>query len=202
MARSGPAAARQRSGAPGGTAIDEEMLRECFEQCWAPVVRYLVRRGAHACAEDLAAQTFEIAWSKWGDVPSTPLPWLLRTAGFCWANERRRTQRAGELAFSLRPVMTDDPAHDRYNEDQDMRAVLAAVADLGEREREALMLTAWDGLSVRDAARVVDCSASALKVRVHRARSKIRQRFKDDPGPVGAEELLRSLDPDVRSHAG
>ena len=157
------------------TASDEEDLRRCFEHCWSPVVRYLIRRGAHACAEDLAAETFAIAWSKWHDVPSPPLPWLLKTAGFCWANERRRVQRAGVLARELRPVTPQDPAFDGYAERQEANAVLAAVAALGEVEREALILTAWDGLSVKDAAEVMECSVSALKVRVHRARKKVRR---------------------------
>lgn len=157
-----------------GAADDEEQFDRCFDQHWTTVVRYLLRRGAASHAEDLASETFAIAWSKWGQLPSTPLPWLLKTAGFCWANERRRLQRADSFSHLLRPIVTDDPSHEHVSMRQDTTLVLTAIAALGDVEREALILTSWDELSAKDAASVLDCSVTALRVRVHRARKKIR----------------------------
>ena len=48
-----------------------------------------------------------------------------------------------------------------------------ALRVLTEREREALLLVAWDGLSPRDAAVVAGCSSSAFRVRLHRARGRV-----------------------------
>jgi RNA polymerase sigma-70 factor (ECF subfamily) len=49
-----------------------------------------------------------------------------------------------------------------------------ALAALGERDREALLLTAWEGLTSEQAARALGCSAPAFRVRVHRARRKLQ----------------------------
>ena len=48
---------------------------------------------------------------------------------------------------------------------------------LGERDREALLLVAWEGFSVAEAAVVLGCSRGAFAVRLHRARRKLGQRL-------------------------
>jgi RNA polymerase sigma-70 factor (ECF subfamily) len=52
-----------------------------------------------------------------------------------------------------------------------------AFAQLSERDREVLRLVAWEGLSLRDAATVLDCSAVACRVRYHRAKSRLAARL-------------------------
>jgi RNA polymerase sigma-70 factor (ECF subfamily) len=49
---------------------------------------------------------------------------------------------------------------------------LAALAQLGERDREALLLHAWEGLDHADAGTVMGCSPGAFAVRLHRARRR------------------------------
>jgi DNA-directed RNA polymerase specialized sigma24 family protein len=54
---------------------------------------------------------------------------------------------------------------------------------LSATEREALLLVAVGEFPVRDAARVLGISVSAVKMRVHRARQKLaRQMELDDEG--------------------
>jgi RNA polymerase sigma-70 factor (ECF subfamily) len=53
----------------------------------------------------------------------------------------------------------------------------AGFAALSERDREVLRLVAWEGLSLRDAARVLGCSAVACRVRYHRAKSRLAARL-------------------------
>ncbi len=48
---------------------------------------------------------------------------------------------------------------------------LAAFAQLSEIEREALLLTAWDGLAPASAAKAAGCSTRAFTVRLSRARA-------------------------------
>jgi len=42
-------------------------------------------------------------------------------------------------------------------------------------EREAIALVHWEQLSHDEAARVLGCSSNAVAIRVHRARSRLRQ---------------------------
>jgi RNA polymerase sigma-70 factor (ECF subfamily) len=50
--------------------------------------------------------------------------------------------------------------------------VLAALATLGENDREALRLIAWDGLTSKAAAEVLGVTKIAFGVRLHRARRR------------------------------
>jgi RNA polymerase sigma-70 factor (ECF subfamily) len=70
--------------------------------------------------------------------------------------------------------------------------LLEALAGLSEREREVLMLTAWEELSSNEAARVLGCSATAYRIRLHRARNRLRERLaQTDPRVAArAEESL------------
>ncbi len=56
----------------------------------------------------------------------------------------------------------------------DRADVLEILAALTSTEREALLLTAWDGLSVAEAAHVVGCSVPAMHVRLFRARRRVQ----------------------------
>jgi RNA polymerase sigma-70 factor (ECF subfamily) len=56
--------------------------------------------------------------------------------------------------------------------------VLDAVRHLPHREREALHLLVWEGLSTEEAARVIGCSPNAVRIRVHRARRRLTDRLK------------------------
>jgi RNA polymerase sigma-70 factor (ECF subfamily) len=48
-----------------------------------------------------------------------------------------------------------------------------ALARLSDREREALTLIAWHGLTGTRAARAAGCSRSAFALRLHRARTRL-----------------------------
>ena len=116
--------------------------------------------------EDLAAETFTVAWRKLPRRLEHPLPWLYAVAGKVLANHRRKARRQRRVA--ARPA-SGDPA-ERFGGD---RGLAAAFATLSEREREAICLVAWEGLSHADAARAAGCSAAAFAVRLSRARKKL-----------------------------
>ena len=83
------------------------------------------------------------------------------------------------------------------------RVLAAALALLGERDREALLLIAWEGLSVSEAAVVVGCSRAAFAVRLHRARRIVRGPRPRGDWIVGGGEMndvmerLRAANPEV-----
>ena len=63
-----------------------------------------------------------------------------------------------------------------------------AVADLTEAEREAVVLVYLEGLSHQDAAHQLGASLSAVKVRVHRGRNRLRQALMTEFGPQPGQE--------------
>src|SRR3954470_10269078 len=132
---------------------DKQQFRAIYEAHHASVCAYFARRVARDDVEDLAAETFAIAWRKLPRRVEHPLPWLYAVAGKVLANHRRRLARRGGVA--LDPA-TGDPA-ERVGGD---RGLAEAFATLSERDREAICLVAWEGLSVADAARAAGCSTA------------------------------------------
>ena len=68
----------------------------------------------------------------------------------------------------------NDPEHDLMIRDE-YRRVLSAMQQLGETEREALSLVVSSNMSYREIAEITNTSEQNVKVRVHRARVKLKQ---------------------------
>jgi RNA polymerase sigma-70 factor (ECF subfamily) len=146
--------------------VDDRHQRfECLWHDHAPAVAaYLRRRASVDVAEDAVAETFLVAWRRLDDVPNNALPWLYGVARRALANQRRAQTRRAALAQRLDLEMPPVKP-----ESADSRA-LEALATLAERDRELLMLIAWEGLTPREAAIALGRSAAATRVRLHRAR--------------------------------
>jgi RNA polymerase sigma-70 factor (ECF subfamily) len=153
---------------------DKQQFRVIYEEHHAAVCAYFARRAARDDVEDLAAETFAVAWRKLPRSDEHPLPWLYAVAGNVLSNHRRKLARRGE--FALDPV-TGDPA-ERFGGD---RGLARAFAALSERDREAIFLVAWVGLSVGDAARAAGCSAATFHVRLSRARARLARLLENPP---------------------
>ena len=109
------------------------------------VLAYAMRRTqAWADAEDVAAETFTIAWRKFDAIPADePLPWLYAVARRVLANHRRGTGRRERLAALLRVEDVATPM--RAGEDHDGPA-FAALGSLSPADQEILRLVAWEEL--------------------------------------------------------
>ena len=82
----------------------ETRFRAVFDAAYGPLCRYARHRGLTGPdAEDLVAQTLEVAWRRIGDVPvAEPLPWLYAVAHNLWRNRTRRDRRRRELLARFR----------------------------------------------------------------------------------------------------
>lgn len=176
-----------------------ERFERCFRAHYASVLVFAMRRLAgREAAEDAVAETFAVAWRRRDRIPEPALPWLYAVALRVIANQYRSNRRRRNLDVRLAHeagagVPAADPTEALGRRD----AFFAAFARLGEGEREVLRLTAWEGLSTADAARVVGCSAGAFRVRLHRARRKLAKQLEvaghlttetDAARPTPAEE--------------
>lgn len=139
------------------------------------VFRYFRRRAASTDVDDLTAEVFETAWRKLADIPSErTLPWLYRTAGFVLANHRRRVQ---SLPLQLVEEPTDDD-HARRIAERDRLS--RALALLSERDREILLLHAWEGLSGDELGEALAISRSGAQAALSRARTRFREVWERD----------------------
>lgn len=134
------------------------------------VYRYFLRRSASQDADDLTAEVFEVAWRRRSDVPAEwILPWLYRTAGYVLANHRRRIR-----ALPVRLV--DEPLDvDHANLVAERDQLSRALAALSERDRDILLLHAWEGLSGDELAEALGISRSGAQAALSRARARLRE---------------------------
>jgi RNA polymerase sigma-70 factor (ECF subfamily) len=155
----------------------ETRFREVFELAYAPLCRYARHRGLTGQdAEDLVAQTLEIAWRRIADVPAAePLPWLYAVARNVWRNTTRRELRRRELLarFWSRPPNEAGPD----TGGMEPGVMRAALSSLSSDDQEILRLVAWDGLAPAQLAVVLGCSPAAARTRLHRARSRLANRL-------------------------
>ncbi|WP_308168894.1 sigma-70 family RNA polymerase sigma factor [Nonomuraea sp. NEAU-A123] len=143
------------------------MYDGCRQRVWA----YVVSRAGRQVADEVVSETFAIAWRRLDDVPEPALPWLLGVARNVLRDNIRAETRREALNAELR-AWTEGDVADQVTE---RLGVLRALAELPEDDREVLLLIAWQGLSPKDAARVVGCSSAAFRVRLHRARKRLKQ---------------------------
>lgn len=159
-----------------------------FERYHAPVRAYVVRRSAGIVVEDVVADTFLVAWRRLEDVPDLGLPWLLGVARRVLADQRRAARRRRSLTERL---LREPSPPSPWSPPAGLSGELTnALRVLTEREREALFLVAWDGLSPRDAAVVAGCSSSAFRVRLHRARGRVAAQLGIDQDTPNITERL------------
>ncbi|MBD0843397.1 sigma-70 region 4 domain-containing protein [Streptomyces sp. TRM68416] len=98
-----------------------------------------------------------------------------------WRPTRWRARdRADRLGDRIRADY-EDGAEPAAEEAVLLRLGAQGVLDrLPAQEQEVLLLVAWDGLSARDTAKVLGCSAGAFKVRLHRARRMLEAAVAED----------------------
>jgi RNA polymerase sigma-70 factor (ECF subfamily) len=135
------------------------------------VRRYVRRRSEAQSADDVVADVFVVAWRRLGDIPDDPLPWLLGVARRVLANRHRGEARNHALQERVRSEQTR-AAPARSPDEPAATDVWDALAALSERDREALLLVAWEELTPARAARVLGVSANTFAVRLYRARRR------------------------------
>jgi RNA polymerase sigma-70 factor (ECF subfamily) len=169
--------------APGQVEMDalgQEMAQARFAKLYREegraILSYALRRvHDQEDAADVVAETFLVAWRRLGEVPfgKGARLWLYEVARLTIANlhrtERRRTRLGRRLAETLRAEISTHPAPAG-----EAAEVLRAIGELGDDDRELLLLVSWEGLSPGEAARVLGITALAARSRLHRARRRLR----------------------------
>ena len=137
-----------------------------------PAVRaYALRRVGPSLADDVVAEVFLVCWRRFEEVPADALPWLLGIARNVLGTLRRGEHRRAALRGRLAEIETCGPSELAGIGDG---VLAAAMARLSEDDRELLLLIAWEGLSTRALAASLGLRPSTVRVRVMRARRRLR----------------------------
>lgn len=155
----------------------EDRFSALYRDALPKIVAYALRRtSSPEDAADVVADTFEIAWRRLDDVPPEPaaILWLYVTARNVLSNQRRKVRRRDETVARLAAELTGLTAH-AAGLDEERLVMASSVRALREEDREVLMLAGWEGLSASEIGRVIGCSATAARIRLHRARTRLNE---------------------------
>jgi len=175
------------SAPPATAAPTDRVLRE-FEAVYRTNVAGVTAFFARRCLEpqlvaDLTSETFvEAIGSLHSFDPSrgTARAWLFGIARHVYARhcERTANRHAAVAELAGRRELGEDEIEElaaRIDDQRAGRELLSRLARLPELERTALELVELAGLAPREAARALDVSPAALRVRLFRARNRLRK---------------------------
>ncbi|GHT44693.1 hypothetical protein FACS189454_02780 [Planctomycetales bacterium] len=141
-------------------------------------------------SEDLAQETFLIAWKKLADLQNTDdiLPWLCTIARNL-ANRSFRKQQplnqsgyGGEIAGNQSSA-EHEPSNEMIRREQS-EMVWAAVAEIPESQRETLVLFYRTGQSIHEIAAATASTEDAVKQKLYRARLSLKSKLEEMIGDV------------------
>ena len=169
---------------------DQERFEELFERCYDALLAYAVRRTqSPEDAADVVSDTFAAAWRRIRDVPSgdDARLWLYGTARRTLSTHRRGSLRREALDERLLTHARILQARAEAAADTS-DALMSALASLTDADQELLRLVAWEDLDGPQIAQVLGISATAVRVRLHRARQRLRNRL-ESRGGTGLVDL-------------
>ena len=81
-------------------------------------------------------------------------------------------------------VMEDGPIaydaeNDAYGEDRHLKWLEEAIGRLDSEKKETLILSRYQGFKYREIAEIMDCSESAVKVRIYRAMKELKNQMNE-----------------------
>lgn len=151
----------------------DELFRELYDDTSRRVYAYLRRHSDPDVAETVLAEVYLKAWKHLGSLTEGPMGWLIVTAKRTLVDHHRAQQRRDRLNDRLFTASRNDVGDSPESIVVDRQVVLKALRELGDEDREALLLVGWDGLSHAEAASVAGCSLPAFTKRLSRARQRL-----------------------------
>jgi RNA polymerase sigma-70 factor (ECF subfamily) len=162
-----------------------EKLMERHQRLVVGTVAHML--GNNSDAEDIAQHVFVRVWkSAKRYVPRAKFTtWLLKITRNLVFNELRRRSRHAQVSLQPEGEQEERPLKDERAASPDasllekelQREVEAAIAELPETQRMALVLRRYEELSYEQIAEVLDQSVPAVKSLLFRARTELRSRL-------------------------
>jgi RNA polymerase sigma factor (sigma-70 family) len=162
-------------------------FEQLFRDTRTDLLAYVMRRSQSAeDAADVLAETYLIAWQKLDSIPTGERArlWLFGVARNLLLKGASRHRSRHVLVERLAGELRRAHPLPAPVEDERSSALRSALAALPERDRELLMLTAWEGLTPKQIAVVVDTPANLVRVRLHRARTRLKRDLTNPRPPI------------------
>ena len=173
-------------------ASEDDEFTMLFQDFYPSLCRFLecLLGGRAALAQDLAQESFlQLHRTAWGTLPAGEVRfWLYRVARNFALNEFRKTNTRYRLfdrvVEAMRPRALNP--EEEYETNERKQLVVEMLQTLPEDQRAALLLREQEQLSYQEIGRVLDISASKVKVDIFRARTALRERWAKRTQSFGA----------------
>jgi RNA polymerase sigma factor (sigma-70 family) len=176
---------------------DPDLFEAFYREHVEGVQRFVARRvGDRQRAADLTAEIFLAAIdssARFERDRGTPKAWLYGIARVLVADDRRRRgrERIGEERLRGSALLDEDDAarmDARIDAAAQSRRLYEAMDRLPEAERAVLELVALDELTVAEAAAAARVPPVTARVRLHRARRRLREELEAAAEPTARKE--------------
>lgn len=167
----------------GDAAAFQGVYRAISERIYGFLVR---STGDRATADDLLQEVFlKIHRARHTYRSGSPvLPWAFAIARHAAVSRARSAGRRSRRE-EVREDLSDAPAPPESEgaaDDPRLDEVQAAIDELPEAQREALLLLNVSGLTLKEAAEATGATVGAIKLRAHRAYEAVRARLAKKKG--------------------
>ncbi|MFD9940526.1 RNA polymerase sigma factor [Nonomuraea sp. NPDC059023] len=164
-----------------GAVADPERFATVFDAHYEEIRRYVGRRLDLDIAEDLAAETFLIAFRRRDSFDAAQggiRPWLYGIATNLIGKHRRAELRRYRALARSGPSPGDDGHEqrvvDRIAAGVTVQKLSAALAGLSRGERDVVLLVAYGELTYDEVAAALGVANGTVASRLSRARNKLR----------------------------
>ena len=170
---------RTDAGIIAASRRDPEAFEELFDRYW-PALRAFCCGRAGTAGEDVAAETFRVAFDKRGRYDlgyPDARAWLYGIATRLLQHHFRHGRRhaaAVERSGRLQPHPEGGGAASDFERRLLGPEVAAAVDGLTDEERDALLLWAWADLRYSEIAQALGVPVGTVRSRLNRARQRVR----------------------------
>jgi len=150
-----------------------ETFRQFYTANKEKLFAYLVRKSGNAAlASDLVQESFTRYWMQYRHGEKS-LALLFTIGRNLLYDHSRQHQRTVELTETAEVAHGDE--EQKYIQREESQRVLNALQQLDEGDRDILALVVSSSMTYQEIAAMHGCKEGAVKVRVHRARQKLRQ---------------------------
>lgn len=173
--------------------VEPEAFAEIFDRHFQGVLAYARRRVGWAPGEELAAQTFIVAFERrerFDPASGSARPWLLGISANL-IRHHLRDERLHREALAKVPLEGDVPSAedpDRLDALRLRGALAEELASLTEADRETFLLAVLGDLTHEETSRAIGVPAGTVRSRIHRARHALREQLE-------RLEAIRTRDP-------
>lgn len=156
---------------------DREAFTRLLDRHLAGLQKFLIRMtGNGADADEVAQEAFLRIWTRadsWQSDRVRFTTWLFRIARNLAIDRHRRRRETNDGDLEQIVDEAPDTAH-TIDAERRRKMMQNAIAQLPERQRTALVLCHFDGMSNPDAAAVLNVSVDALESLLSRARRSLK----------------------------